>query len=195
MKYRAITSENFYYKELKNTAILLKETQVPFEDAKELIREKDVLDTKSIANFNKKFLSINKRYNALSEELRVMLCEADSENGKFINFYAILLAERIVLEFMDEVVRENFSRLNYQLSNSDFISFMKHKQEQSEDVASWTQAGRDKVITKLKNFSVEAGYLEKNNDGFLIKKPVIDTSIINAIENQSGSKFLKILLY
>ena len=72
---------------------------------------------------------------------------------------------------------------------------MKHKQEQSEDVASWTQAGRDKVITKLKNFSVEAGYLEKNNDGFLIKKPVIDTSIINAIENQSGSKFLKILLY
>ena len=96
---------------------------------------------------------------------------------------------------MDEVVRENFARLNYQLSNSDFISFMKHKQEQSEDVASWTQAGRDKVIVKLKNFSVEAGYLEKNNDGFLIKKPVIDTSIINAIENQSGSKFLKILLY
>lgn len=195
MKYRAITSENFYYKELKNTAILLKTNSVPFEEAKELIKEKDILDTKSIANFNKKFLSISKRYNALSEELRDMLCDADSDSGKFINFYAILLAERIVLEFVDEVIRENFSRLNYQLFNSDFINFMKHKQEQSEEVASWSQAGRDKVITKLKNFSVEAGYLEKNNDGFLIKKPVIDTSIINAIENQSGSKFLKILLY
>ena len=195
MKYRAITSENFYYKELKNTAILLKTNSVPFEEAKELIKEKDVLDTKSIANFNKKFLSISKRYNALSEELRDMLCDADSDSGKFINFYAILLAERIVLEFVDEVIRENFSRLNYQLSNSDFINFMKHKQEQSEEVASWSQAGRDKVITKLKNFSVEAGYLEKNNDGFLIKKPVVDTSVINAIENQSGSKFLKILLY
>ena len=124
-----------------------------------------------------------------------MLCDADSDSGKFINFYAILLAERIVLEFVDEVIRENFSRLNYQLFNSDFINFMKHKQEQSEEVASWSQAGRDKVITKLKNFSVEAGYLEKNNDGFLIKKPVVDTSVINAIENQSGSKFLKILLY
>ena len=195
MKYRAITSENFYYKELKNTAILLKTNSVPFEEAKELIKEKDVLDTKSIANFNKKFLSISKRYNALSEELRDMLCDADSDSGKFINFYAILLAERIVLEFVDEVIRENFSRLNYQLSNSDFINFMKHKHEQSEEVASWSQAGRDKVITKLKNFSVEAGYLEKNNDGFLIKKPVVDTSVINAIENQSGSKFLKILLY
>ena len=195
MKYRAITSENFYYKELKNTAILLEKNSVPFEEAKELIKENDVLDTKSVANFNKKFLSITKRYTALSSELREILCEADSENGKFINFYAILLAERIVLEFMDEVIRENFSRLNYQLSNSDFINFMKHKQEQSDDVASWTQAGRDKVITKLKNFSVEAGYLEKNNDGFLIKKPVVNTSIINAIENQSGSKFLKILLY
>ena len=195
MKYRAITSENFYYKELKNTAILLKTNSVPFEEAKELIKEKDILDTKSIANFNKKFLSISKRYNALSEELRDMLCDADSDSGKFINFYAILLAERIVLEFVDEVIRENFSRLNYQLSNSDFINFMKHKQEQSEEVASWSQAGRDKVITKLKNFSVEAGYLEKNNDGFLIKKPVVDTSVINAIENQSGSKFLKILLY
>lgn len=195
MKYRAITSENFYYKELKNTAILLKTNSVPFEEAKELIKEKDILDTKSIANFNKKFLSISKRYNALSEELRDMLCDADSDSGKFINFYAILLAERIVLEFVDEVIRENFSRLNYQLFNSDFINFMKHKQEQSEEVASWSQAGRDKVITKLKNFSVEAGYLEKNNDGFLIKKPVVDTSVINAIENQSGSKFLKILLY
>ena len=195
MKYRAITSENFYYKELKNTAILLQKNLIPFEDAKELIKENDVLDTKSVANFNKKFLSISKRYNALSEELRTMLCEADSENGKFINFYAIVLAERIVLEFMDEVVRENFSRLNYQLSNSDFVNFMKHKQEQSEEVAGWTQAGRDKVITKLKNFPLEAGYLEKNNDGFLIKKPVIDSSIINAIENQSGNKFLKILLY
>ncbi len=195
MKYRAITSENFYYKELKNTAILLQKNSIPFEDAKELIKENDVLDTKSVANFNKKFLSISKRYNALSEELRTMLCEADSENGKFINFYAIVLAERIVLEFMDEVVRENFSRLNYQLSSSDFVNFMKHKQEQSEEVASWSQAGRDKVITKLKNFSLEAGYIEKNKDGFLIKKPVVDINIINAIENQSGSKFLKILLY
>ena len=195
MRYRAITSENFYYKELKNTVILLQKNLVPFEEAKELIRENDVLDTKSVANFNKKFLSISKRYNALSEELRSILCEADSNNGKFINFYAILLAERIVLEFVDEVIRENFSRLNYQLSNSDFVNFMKHKQEQSEDVASWSQAGRDKVITKLKNFSLEAGYIEKNKDGFLIKKPVVDINIINAIENQSGSKFLKILLY
>lgn len=195
MRYRAITSENFYYKELKNTAILLQKNLVPFEETKELIRENDVLDTKSVANFNKKFLSISKRYNALSEELRSILCEADSNNGKFINFYAILLAERIVLEFVDEVIRENFSRLNYQLSSSDFVNFMKHKQEQSEEVASWSQAGRDKVITKLKNFSLEAGYIEKNKDGFLIKKPVVDINIINAIENQSGSKFLKILLY
>ncbi len=195
MRYRAITSENFYYKEMKNTAILIKKNLVPFEEAKERIRENDVLDTKSVANFNKKFLSISKRYNALSEELRSILCEADSNNGKFINFYAILLAERIVLEFVDEVIRENFSRLNYQLSNSDFVNFMKHKQEQSEEVASWSQAGRDKVITKLKNFSLEAGYIEKNKDGFSIKKPVVDINIINAIENQSGSKFLKILLY
>ena len=54
---------------------------------------------------------------------------------------------------------------------------------------------KKEITKKMKNFPLEAGYLEKNNDGFLIKKPVIDTSIINAIENQSGSKFLKILLY
>jgi hypothetical protein len=72
---------------------------------------------------------------------------------------------------------------------------MKHKQEQSEDVASWSLRSIKEITKKMKNFPLEAGYLEKNNDGFLIKKPVIDTSIINAIENQSGSKFLKILLY
>lgn len=53
------------------------------------------------------------------------------------------------------------------------------------------------MIHKLKNFLVEANFLEKSPSGelYLIKRPLVDMAVIEEIEKHGNAKILKLMLY
>lgn len=200
MKYRAITGENFYLLELKNTCkFLLSDDISPNiseEEFKKKLKENDILDSKTESNFLKKFQSIKKRYKVLTENLKKELIIANAETSKFINLYAILCCERIMAEFMDEVIREKYSTFDYEIKYSDFVSFINYKATQSEIINAWTEAGKKKMVDKLKNFLKDGGFLEKIDDSkYKIIKPIIDPKVIDEIEVNGNNKILRTMLY
>lgn len=200
MKYRAITGENFYLLEIKNTCkfLLGNDLSLNLSEAefKNKLKENDILDSKTESNFLKKFQSIKKRYRALTEELKKQLVITDAETSKFINLYAILCCERIITEFMDEVLREKYYIFDYEIKNSDFVSFINYKATQSEIVNSWSEAGKKKMVNKLKSFLKDGGFLEKiDEDRYKIIKPIIDSKVIDEIEINGNNKILRVMLY
>ena len=90
MKYRAITSENFYYTDIKRTAKIVMDKRYSREELIEIIKEKGIIEYNTEYNFNKKFLSINKRINKLNEFLIIKLAEESPDIGKFINLFSIV---------------------------------------------------------------------------------------------------------
>ncbi len=194
MKYRAITSENFYYTDIKRTAKIVMDKRYSREELIEIIKEKGIIEYNTEYNFNKKFLSINKRINKLNEFLIIKLAEESPDIGKFINLFSIVLNERIFYDFFNEVIKEKYFLLDYYITNDEFISFMNEKEEQEEEIKNWSSETKRKIIVKIKAFLVESGYLVKTETGYKIIRPLIPDDIISNIEQNYDKNILKILL-
>ncbi|RHF72153.1 DUF1819 family protein [Fusobacterium mortiferum] len=196
MEYRVIPEENFYLKEIKNTCKLIINLNLNFENLKEKLKEFDSLEATSENNFVKKFKSISKRVAILSPNLKKFLIEKNIESSSFINLYSILSVERLIAEFMDEVIKNKYYNFDYNVYEKDFREFIISKEEQSEKVNNWSEASKKKMITKIKAFLIEAGFLKKEKDGsYKIIKPIVDADVIDEIKTNGNKQILEIMLY
>ena len=194
MEYRAITAENFYLIEMRNTCKFILENKVE-EDLKKLLKINNILETVSESNFSKKFNTINKRLKCLTDNLKKQIVDTDLASAKFINLYSILCNERFILEFLEEVIKEKYDSFDYYIKESDFSNYMENKSEQSKVIQNWTAEGKRRMLIKVKNFLTEGGYLEKNKDGYKIIKPIVDLAVIDEIKENGNKKILKIMFY
>lgn len=194
MEYRAITAENFYLIEMKNACKFILENKVE-DDLKNMLKANNILETVSESNFSKKFNTINKRLKSLTGNLKEQLINTDLASARFINLYSILCNERIILEFLGEVVKEKYDNYDYNIKESDFSSYMETKAEQSTIIEKWSVEGKRRMLIKIKNFLIEGGFLEKNKDIYKIIKPIVDSAIINEIKENGNKKILKIMFY
>ena len=194
MEYRAITAENFYLIEMRNTCKFILENKVE-EDLKKLLKTNNILETVSESNFSKKFNTINKRLKSLTDNLKKQIVDTDLASARFINLYSILCNERFILEFLEEVVKEKYDNYDYYIKESDFSNYMETKSEQSKVIENWTAEGKRKMLVKVKNFLTEGGFLEKNKDGYKIIKPIVDLTVIDEIKKNGNKKILNIMFY
>ncbi|WP_339067285.1 BrxA family protein [Fusobacterium animalis] len=194
MEYRAITAENFYLIEMKNTCKFILENKIE-EDLKKMLKANNILETVSESNFSKKFNTINKRLKSLTDNLKKQIVNTDLTSARFINLYSILCNERFILEFLEEVVKEKYDNYDYYIKESDFSNYMETKSEQSKVIQNWTAEGKRKMLVKVKNFLTEGGYLEKNKDAYKIIKPIVDLAVIDEIKENGNEKILKIMFY
>ena len=194
MEYRAITAENFYLIEMRNTCKFILENKVE-EDLKKMLKANNILETVSESNFSKKFNTINKRLKSLTDNLKKQIVNTDLASAKFINLYSILCNERFILEFLEEVVKEKYDNYSYYIKESDFSNYMETKSEQSKVIQNWTAEGKRRMLIKVKNFLTEGEFLEKNKDGYKIIKPIVDLVVIDEIKENGNRKILKIMFY
>lgn len=194
MQYRGITSENFYLTEIRNTCRFILENGIQ-ENLKELLKKNNILETFSESNFSKKYNTINKRLKSLTDNLKKQIVDTDLASAKFINLYSILCNERFILEFLEEVVKEKYDNYDYNIKESDFLIYLATKSEQSEIINNWTEAGKRKMLVKIKNFLTEGGFLEKNKDAYNIIKPIVESAVIDEIKENGNRKILKIMFY
>lgn len=194
MEYRAITAENFYLIEMRNTCKFILENKVE-DDLKSLLKINNILETVSESNFSKKFNTINKRLKCLTDNLKKQIVDTDLASARFINLYSILCNERFILEFLEEVVKEKYDNYDYSIKESNFLNYMETKSEQSKVIQNWTAEGKRRMLIKVKNFLTEGGYLEKNKDGYKILKPIVDLAVIDEIKENGNEKILKIMFY
>ena len=194
MEYRAITAENFYLIEMRNTCKFILENKVE-EDLKNLLKTNNILETVSESNFSKKFNTINKRLKSLTNNLKKQIVNTDLTSARFINLYSILSNERFILEFLEEVVKEKYDNYDYYIKEGDFSNYMETKSEQSKVIQNWTAEGKRRMLIKVKNFLTEGGYLEKDKEGYKIIKPIVDLAVIDEIKENGNKKILKIMFY
>ena len=194
MEYRAITAENFYLIEMRNTCKFILENKVE-EDLKNLLKTNNILETVSESNFSKKFNTVNKRLKSLTDILKKQIVDTDLASARFINLYTILCNERFILEFLEEVVKEKYDNYDYYIKERDFLNYMETKSEQSKVIQNWTAEAKRRMLIKVKNFLTEGGYLEKNKEDYKIIKPIVDLAVIDEIKENGNKKILKIMFY
>jgi hypothetical protein len=106
-----------------------------------------------------------KRLGALgNEKLAYEVANAPIEAAKQINLYAMMRYNRLVREFMEELIGEKFRQQDFSYTRKDINVFFSRLQEQNDDVAAWSE----QTISKLKQ---------------VLTKCLIETEMLNSVKD------------
>ena len=104
-----------------------------------------------------------------------------------------MVNDTLFAEFVYEVIREKMIIGINEYSPSDIRLFFKHKQEQSEKAAKWTEQTLGRLERSYRNFLFEAGVSDKGRDVRKILKPLPDPDMERWLQEQHMDYYLKAL--
>ena len=128
MEYRVIPLEGFLNLEMIQVAKFMNGKKV--EDLRKSLSEEDVLDYSSTNNLKRKIGILIKRFSVLDEVLIDELANADIATTEFITYYSIVKNERIIFDFLNEVIFNNYIKLKKYVSKEEIENFMIEKARQ-----------------------------------------------------------------
>ena len=81
-----------------------------------------------------------------NKKLAYELANAPLEVAKQINLYAMMRYNRLVREFMTDIIGEKYRQHDFSYTKKDINVFFSRLREQNDDIAAWSE----QTITKLK---------------------------------------------
>ena len=81
-----------------------------------------------------------------NKKLAYELANAPIEVAKQINLYAMMRYNRLVREFMTDIIGEKYRQQDFSYTKKDINVFFSRLREQNDDIAAWSE----QTITKLK---------------------------------------------
>lgn len=174
-------SKLLWYIETKETVKLLQVHSV--EEAKDIIMSNNLYSQKSEDRLKREFNEIRKRIESLPISIRDMIVSSDPVTSRLIVLIGVMATDRMFFELMYEVYRRKLYMGDGLWNQSDVNIFFRNKQDQSEDVARWS----DKAVSKLKQtyqkYMLEAGLL-KVIKGSMTEKKIIRPYIEQELRNE-----------
>lgn len=102
-----------------------------------------------------------RRLDALNNQYLIQeISSAPTEIAKQINLYAIMRYNRLVWDFMIQVIGEKFRTQDFSFERKDRNTFFSHLQAQNDSVAGWSDSTISKIKSVLVRCLVETEYLE-----------------------------------
>jgi hypothetical protein len=155
-----LTREQFLFYEIRIVASLIQQGYSRAEIA-EKVKKDNLFQFPTERMISNILGACFRRIDALdSDTLVYHLANSSSEVGKQINLYAMMKYNRIVWEFMTEVIGEKYRTQEFDFSKKDLNVFFFQLQNRSEAVASWSDLTIEKIKQVLRKTLVECGYLD-----------------------------------
>ena len=140
--------------------------------------------------------TVTTRIQSLDSSFYYLFLNSDTPTQKLFNLAAIMASDTLFFDFIYEVIREKFIIGNSELNDSDIRIFFKHKQEQNEKAAGWTDATFNRLGRCYKSMLFEAGLASKKKGGQpqTIYKPVLDIKLQQWLETHDMELVAKALM-
>ena len=159
-----LTAEQFLFYEIRIVSKFYL-TGVSIESAIENVKADNLFQYPTERLINRLARACYRRLDALNNEnLVVQIANGPLDVAKQVNLYAIMRYNRLMRDFMINIIGEKFRQQDYPFSRKDLNIFFSRLQEQDDHVASWS----DRTISKLKQVLtkclVETNILDSNKD-------------------------------
>lgn len=141
-----LTSEQFLIYEMRIVSKKYVEGE-PIESIIEYIKRDNLFQYPTERKISKLTRACYRRLIALdNDKLVYELANASFEVAKQINLYSMMCYNRLVREFMINLVGDKYRQQDFSYTRKDINMFFSHLQEQNDDVAAWSE----QTVTKLK---------------------------------------------
>jgi len=187
----ALTGEPFLFYESRQVA-RLKLSGRNRQQIREEIKSQNLFQYATEKSLAKRINAVQKRVDTLDKTLLRFLAEKPSATAKIINLYAIMNTNKLMLDFMIEVIGEKFEQGNLILEKKELNEFFAAKREQQENVARWSDETVAKLKRVLPRIIFEAGILVDRNTGTL-QRLTLDKDVEKYFRDHGEIEFLKAL--
>ena len=185
----ALTGEPFLFYESRQVARLKLSGRNP-QQIREEIKNQNLFQYANEKRLNIRITAVQKRIDTLDGPLLRFLAEKPAATAKIINLYAIMNTNKLMLDFMIEVIGEKFEQGNLILEKKDLNEFFAAKREQQENVARWSDETVAKLKRVLPRIIFEAGILVDRNTGIL-RRLTLDQDVEKYFRDHGEIEFLK----
>jgi hypothetical protein len=184
----ALTGEPFLFYESRQVARLKLSGRNP-QQIREEIKNQNLFQYANEKRLNIRITAVQKRIDTLDGPLLRFLAEKPAATAKIINLYAIMNTNKLMLDFMIEVIGEKFEQGNL-IEKRDLNEFFAAKREQQENVSRWSGETVAKLKRVLPRIIFEAGILVDRNTGIL-RRLTLDQDVEKYFRDHGEIEFLK----
>lgn len=160
----SLTAEQFLYYEIRIASKFYLEGK-PIDEAVEIIKRDNLFQYPTERQVSRLARACYKRLDALDNKRLVEeLTVAPNEIAKQINLYAMMRYNRLVWEFMIQVIGEKYRNQDFSFSRKDLNAFFTRLQAQDDGIASWSESTINKIKSVLVRVLIETEYLDSVKD-------------------------------
>ena len=156
----SLTAEQFLFYEIRIASKLYIQG-ISVDNAASKIREDNLFQYPTERQISRMTKACYRRLDALNNQILIQeLSSAPVEIAKQINLYAIMRYNRLVWDFMIQVIGEKFRTQDFSFERKNLNTFFSRLQAQDDSVASWSDNTISKIKSVLVRFLVETEYLD-----------------------------------
>lgn len=162
-----LTAEKFLFYEMRIVSKQYLQSK-SIEDIINYINRENLFQYPTERMISRLARACHKRLVALNNDMLVYeIANAPSEIAKQINLYAMMRYNRLVREFMIDLIGDKYRQHDFSFSRKDLNIFFSRLSEQHDDVAAWSTQTIAKLKQILTKCLVETGMLDSPNDATL----------------------------
>ena len=164
-----------------------------WEEIKKASEEENLFGAPTPARAKQIWNTVSARTKALDDSFYPIFMNSDLAAQKLYALVAVMANDTLFAEFVYEIIREKMIIGINEYSPSDIRLFFKHKQEQSEKAAGWTDQTLERLGHSYRNFLYEAGVTDNGRGIRKILKPILDPEMESWLKEQHMDYYLKAL--
>ncbi|MBM6897422.1 DUF1819 family protein [Pseudoflavonifractor capillosus] len=156
----SLTAEQFLFYEMRIASKLYIQG-VSIDEAVSRIREDNLFQYPTERQISRMTRACYRRLDALNNQSLIQeISSAPTEIAKQINLYAMMRYNRLVWDFMIQVIGEKFRTQDFSFERKDLNTFFSRLQAQNDSVAGWSDNTISKIKSVLVRCLVETEYLD-----------------------------------
>ena len=182
----------FWFMEFRKVVTLRYEGKT-WEEIKNASEEENLFGAPTHARAKQIWNTVSARTKALDDSFYQIFMNGDLASQKLFALVAVMANDTLFAEFVYDIIREKMIIGINEYSPSDIRLFFKHKQEQSEKAAGWTDQTLGRLGHSYRNFLYEAGVTDNGREIRRILKPILDPEMERWMQEQHMDYYLKAL--
>ena len=182
----------FWFMEFRKVVTLRYEGRT-WEEIKKASEEENLFGAPTPARAKQIWNTVSARTKSLDDSYYSVFMNSDLASQKLYALVAVMANDTLFAEFVYEIIREKMIIGINEYSPSDIRLFFKHKQEQSEKAAGWTDQTLGRLGHSYRNFLYEAGVTDNGRGIRKILKPILDPEMESWLKEQHMDYYLKAL--
>ena len=145
------------------------------------------------ATGRKYYSELNKRLATLTTQQLQLLVSGDLSTQKQLCFLAVCKTYAFIKDFTVDVLRDKILVHDYQITDGDYISFLRGKMSSHEEIEKLTDFSQKKIRQVVFRILEQAGVIDSVK-GKLLQPQILDAQSINAIRTDNP-EWLKIFFF